>query len=105
MDTKSGYPIYSITIAVLASGLCYGESPIQTNKSKNDSIYTLPTLTVRGQETANIRAAATFESVVSNLDFDPRMDFQSRNMAEAQGDINIRGGTFEVPLLKLELPH
>lgn len=58
-------------------------------------IYTLPSLTVRGQETANLRPATTFESIVSNLDFDPRIDFQSRNMAEAQGDVSIRGGIFE----------
>ena len=95
MHTKTVYLIYSIAITALASCLCYGESSLETNKSENNLIYTLPTLTVRGQEIANIRPAATFESVVSNLDFDPRMDFQSRNMAEAQGDINIRGGTFE----------
>ena len=57
--------------------------------------YTLPTLTVQGQEIANQRPSSTYESIVSNLDFDPRIDFQSRNMAEAQGDVNIRGGTFE----------
>jgi vitamin B12 transporter len=55
----------------------------------------LPALTVMGQETANQRPVTTFETPLSNLDFDPRVDFQSRNMAEAQGDISIRGGTFE----------
>ncbi|MEC8190057.1 MAG: TonB-dependent receptor, partial [Verrucomicrobiota bacterium] len=95
MLTKTGSLIYSIAIVALATCLCHGESPKAQYKSENDYIYTLPTLTVKGQETANIRPATTFESVVSNLDFDPRMDFQSRNMAEAQGDINIRGGIFE----------
>jgi vitamin B12 transporter len=55
----------------------------------------LPVLTVMGQETANQRPVTTYETVISNLDFDPRVDFQSRNMAEAQGDLSIRGGTFE----------
>ncbi|MBT4224374.1 MAG: TonB-dependent receptor [Opitutae bacterium] len=55
----------------------------------------LPTLTIHGQEKANIRPATTYESPISNLDFDPRVDIQSRNMAEAQGDISIRGGIFE----------
>ena len=55
----------------------------------------LPTLTVLGQETANQRPVTTYETPISNLDFDPRVDMQSRNMAEAQGDINIRGGIFE----------
>ena len=95
MLKKSNTIIYSFAIAALATGLCQGKYSTATINSESNSIYTLPTLTVRGQETANIRSAATFKSLVSNLDFDPRMDFQSRNMAEAQGDINIRGGTFE----------
>ena len=61
----------------------------------------LPALTVMGQETANQRPVTTFETPLSNLDFDPRVDFQSRNMAEAQGDISIRGGTFENTGVKL----
>ena len=95
MLKKSNTIIYSFAIAALATGLCQGKYSTATINGESNSIYTLPTLTVRGQETANIRSAATFKSLVSNLDFDPRMDFQSRNMAEAQGDINIRGGTFE----------
>ena len=63
----------------------------QENRDTNE----LPTLTVLGQETANQRPVTTYETPISNLDFDPRVDFQSRNMAEAQGDISIRGGTFE----------
>lgn len=59
------------------------------------TLYTLPDLTVFAQETANTRPASTYETIVSNLDFDPRIDFQSRNMAEAQGDVSVRGGIFE----------
>ena len=72
-------------------------NPVPTIAASDSTLgdYPLPTLTVRTQRTANLRPAATFESVVSNLDFDPRIDFQSRNMAEAQGDVNIRGGIFE----------
>ena len=55
----------------------------------------LPALTVMGQETANQRPATTYESPISNLEFDPRVDMQVRNITEAQGDISIRGGTFE----------
>lgn len=55
----------------------------------------LPTLVLQSQETANERSAATYTTPVSNLEFDPRLDLQSRNMAEAQGDITIRGGIFE----------
>ncbi|MFU8847137.1 MAG: TonB-dependent receptor plug domain-containing protein [Opitutales bacterium] len=55
----------------------------------------LPTLILKNQETANERSATTYTTPVSNLEFDPRIDLQSRNMAEAQGDITIRGGIFE----------
>ena len=88
------YLISLISLLSCTSSLPYADSSIE--KSNSDlPTYTLPSLTVRGQEIANLRPASTFQSVVSNLDFDPRMDFQSRNMAEAQGDINIRGGIFE----------
>lgn len=55
----------------------------------------LPTLILESQETANERSASTYTTPVSTLEFDPRVDLQSRNMAEAQGDITIRGGIFE----------
>ena len=55
----------------------------------------LPALVLQSRETANERSAATYTTPVSNLEFDPRIDLQSRNMAEAQGDITIRGGIFE----------
>lgn len=61
----------------------------------------LPTLILKTQETANERSAATYTSPVSNLEFDPRVDLQSRNMAEAQGDITIRGGIFESTGIRL----
>ena len=74
--------------------LCNSVPTLEASDTSLNS-YPLPTLTVGDQRTANLRPAATFESVISNLDFDPRIDFQSRNMAEAQGDVNIRGGIFE----------
>ena len=55
----------------------------------------LPALSVMAQETANQRPATTYETPISNLEFDPRVDMQVRNMTEAQGDLSIRGGTFE----------
>lgn len=39
--------------------------------------------------------AGTFEMPVSSLRYEWRADVQSRNLAEAQGDIAIRGGIFE----------
>lgn len=55
----------------------------------------LPTLYLGAQQTANSQPVATYESPISNLEFEPRVDLQSRNLAEAQGDVTIRGGIFE----------
>lgn len=63
--------------------------------SQAEETLTLPTLYVNAQQTANLQPVSTYESPVSNLEFEPRVDLQSRNMAEAQGDISIRGGIFE----------
>ncbi len=60
-----------------------------------ESTQTLPTLYIDAQQTANIRPVTTYESPVSNLEFEPRVDLQARGMAEAQGDVTIRGGIFE----------
>lgn len=55
----------------------------------------LEKITVEGEVTANTQTVGTFNSPVSNLEYDPRVDLQSRNMAEAQADVTIRGGIFE----------
>jgi len=39
--------------------------------------------------------SATYETPVSALQFDPRVDVQGRLFNEAQADVTIRGGTFE----------
>lgn len=56
---------------------------------------TIEQITVQGSGTANIKPVDTYASPVSNLEYDPRIDLQSRNMAEAQADVTIRGGIFE----------
>ena len=77
---------YPLTILIIASLPLLAQA---------ESTQTLPTLYVDAQQTANIRPVTTYESPVSNLEFEPRVDLQSRNMAEAQGDVTIRGGIFE----------
>lgn len=52
-------------------------------------------IVIEGATTANDKPVGTFNSPVSNLEYDPRVDLQSRNMAEAQADVTIRGGIFE----------
>ena len=89
LKRKNVNPIYFISLLFMPRHLV---RPSFTNAYAAEE---LPALTVMGQETANQRPVTTFETPLSNLDFDPRVDLQSRNMAEAQGDISIRGGTFE----------
>lgn len=81
-----------LALFLSTSSFANSESEVSTSINPQGS---LPVLTIQGRGTANVRPATTFESVTSNLDFDPRLDFQARNMAEAQGDVNIRGGIFE----------
>lgn len=67
-------------------------SPLALIAENNQS---LPTLHIDSQQTANVLPVSTYETPISNLEFEPRVDLQSRNMAEAQGDVSIRGGIFE----------
>ncbi|MEM8867756.1 MAG: TonB-dependent receptor [Verrucomicrobiota bacterium] len=64
-------------------------------QSEEEKVYTLPTLYVTEQQTANTAPVTTYAMPVSNLEFEPRVDLQTRNMGEAQGDVSIRGGIFE----------
>ncbi|MCV6627801.1 MAG: hypothetical protein OIF38_17015, partial [Cellvibrionaceae bacterium] len=73
-------------VGLLGAGLVVAESP---------EGEALEQVTVKGKVTANIEPVATYGSPVSNLEYDPRIDLQSRNMAEAQADVTIRGGIFE----------
>lgn len=57
--------------------------------------FVLPALSITSDRVANEVPVATFAMPVSALQFEPRVDVQSRNFAEAQADISIRGGVFE----------
>ncbi|MFL2938595.1 MAG: TonB-dependent receptor plug domain-containing protein [Opitutales bacterium] len=85
--------LYTISLMSFLLIPAYGQN--DGNQSTEAVADTLPTLSVFAQETANQRPVTTYESPISNLDFDPRVDMQSRNMVEAQGDLNVRGGIFE----------
>jgi vitamin B12 transporter len=55
----------------------------------------LPAVTVYSPSVANQAPAGTFAMPVSSLRYDPLVDIEPRNMAEAQADVTIRGDTFE----------
>lgn len=92
MDHKVSTSFAILTLTLSGAALAQ-EVPTTAGEGATDSA--LPTLVVSGQETANLQPVTTYQSPVSNLEFNPRIDFQSRNMAEAQGDVTIRGGIFE----------
>jgi hypothetical protein len=77
-----------IVPTLLCSFTCIANTP---NETKTD----IELITVEASPTANKLPVGTFDSPVSNLEYDPRVDLQSRNMAEAQADVTIRGGIFE----------
>ncbi len=59
------------------------------------AIVDLPELYVSASHTATVEPAATYGTPVSRLELNPQIDLQARNLAEAQGDVTIRGGIFE----------
>src|SRR6478609_7560321 len=63
--------------------------------------YVLPTLSINTDRVANETSVSTFAMPVSALSFEPRVDIQARNFAEAQADVAIRGGIFENTGFKL----
>ncbi|MDX2369367.1 MAG: TonB-dependent receptor, partial [Colwellia sp.] len=67
----------------------------ENNDVKKEVSSDIEKITIESSTTANTKPVGTFGSPVSNLEYDPRVDLQSRNMAEAQADVTIRGGIFE----------
>ena len=79
--------IFALLCNIATSSSASGDA----DDAKND----IEIIAVEGSATANKKPVGTFVSLVSNLEYDPRVDLQSRNMAEAQADVTIRGGIFE----------
>jgi len=86
-------------VQVAFPALLFSLSPFASasddNNVSNAVTKEIEKITVEGSTTANTKPVGTFGSPVSNLEYDPRVDLQSRNMAEAQADVTIRGGIFE----------
>jgi vitamin B12 transporter len=53
-------------------------------------------LIVSAPRTANQEPAGSMSTIVSSFRYDPQVELQDRNLAEAQSDITIRGGTFDM---------
>ncbi|KPZ60967.1 TonB-dependent siderophore receptor [Pseudoalteromonas sp. P1-7a] len=78
---------------ILPALLCSVTPFVDANTLPDES--SIEQITVEASPTANKLPVGTFDSPISNLEYDPRVDLQSRNMAEAQADVTIRGGIFE----------
>ncbi|MEP0177746.1 MAG: TonB-dependent receptor [Paraglaciecola sp.] len=88
--------VVPIILPVLLSSVStFSLAASDVNEVKNEDTRDLEKIIVEGEVTANTQTVGTFNSPVSNLEYDPRVDLQSRNMAEAQADVTIRGGIFE----------
>jgi hypothetical protein len=61
----------------------------------------LPAVMVYSPSVANQSPAGTFTMPVSALRYEPLVDIEPRNMAEAQSDVTLRGDTFENTGLQL----
>jgi hypothetical protein len=82
---------HTTLLALLCSIVTFSAASDDANEAKSN----IEKIIVKGSTTANKEPVGTFVSLVSNLEYDPRVDLQSRNMAEAQADVTIRGGIFE----------
>ena len=83
--------IQTTLLVLLCSIVTFSAASDDANEAKSN----IEKIIVKGSTTANKEPVGTFVSLVSNLEYDPRVDLQSRNMAEAQADVTIRGGIFE----------
>jgi vitamin B12 transporter len=86
--------VVQVALPALLFSVSAFSSPSDEPDNSNEIKY-IEKITVEGSATANKKPVGTFGSPVSNLEYDPRVDLQSRNMAEAQADVTIRGGIFE----------
>ena len=77
----------------LASGL--GALALCLSWARAQEPTSLPAVLVYSPSVANQSSAANFAMPVSALRFEPLVDIEPRNQAEAQADVTIRGDTFE----------
>lgn len=78
-------------------GSCFAQPTAQTD----DRVVELPEFVITTPRVAIEDPANSISTPISMLRFEPLVDLQSRNFAEAQGDITIRGGIFEGTAVQL----
>ena len=81
------YPLLHVAVAILG--------PIGSAVAAAEEIVDLPPFVTTAARVANDTPVGTFAMPVSGLRYEPAVDVQSRNFAEGQADIAVRGGIFE----------
>lgn len=84
-----------LTTLIACGALATVARPARAQEVTTDEPYELPVFTTQAPRVANPEPAVTFAMPVSALRFEPLVDVQSRNLAEGQADIALRGGVFE----------
>lgn len=64
-------------------------------ETEPSAFYDLPEFVVTESRVAREQPISTFPMPISALTYEPQVDVQARTISEAQGDVSIRGGTFE----------
>jgi len=82
-------------IALLSAAGGFSLMLAHEGESNGGAVVNLPELYVNASHTAITEPASTFAAPVSRLELNPQFDLQVRNLAEAQGDVTVRGGIFE----------
>ena len=77
------------------TSLIPGLALAQENQSVSGDLVLLEPYMVSEPQVANEKSATSFTQPITELRFEPKIDVQTRNMAEGQGDVSIRGGIFE----------
>jgi hypothetical protein len=77
----------------------FGQSVAMTGAG--EKVVDLPDFETTTPRVAIEEPANSIDTPISMLRFEPLVDLQSRNFAEAQGDITIRGGIFEGTAVQL----
>ena len=81
---------YLIARGLVASALLAVEARLGAQEATS-----LPPFMVYSPSVANQEPAGTFAMPVSALRYEPLVDIEPRNLAEAQSDVTVRGDTFE----------
>ena len=89
--------LLAVSPPAVASGQESDATAAASNAAAGDDSgpATVETILVTARRVALEAPASTFASPVTALRYDPRIDVQSRGLAEGQADVSVRGGLFE----------